>query len=116
MLLYMGGYLAGQLYQCPNCQYVGPVVLENETDTNEKQIQQYSLSMSRVNNTLNHVGLFFGLAFMIIGALVVFSPFTLNGGPIVTNYGIGLLILGGALTAMSAVFSWVERPRPIESP
>ena len=110
MLLFMGGF-SGALYQCSNCHYVGPLIIEGEEDpSTRKGSQEYSVSLSKVHSTLNRVGLLFGAVFMGIGLVVGFSPLPLSGGSSVGAYGLGLFTLGAMLVIASGLFWLAERP------
>ena len=111
----MGGY-SGALYQCSNCHYVGPLIIEsNEEPRTGTGEQEYSVSLSRVNNTLNRAGLLFGVVFMGIGLVVGFSPLPLSGGSSTGAYGLGLFILGAILVIASGLFWLAERPGSSET-
>ena len=109
MLLWMGGY-TGALYKCQNCQYMGPIVIEEEGTGTEAEDHEYSVRLSRVNNTLNWVGLLFGLSFMAIGLVVGFSPLPLGEGS-VAAYGLGVFALGTVLVIASGLFWIIDRSR-----
>ena len=109
MLLWMGGY-TGALYKCPNCQYMGPIVIEEEGTGTEEEDREYSVGLSRVNSTLNWVGLLFGLSFMAVGLVVGFSPLPLGEGS-VGAYGLGVFALGTVLVIASGLFWIIDRSR-----
>ena len=114
MLLWMGGY-TGALYKCPNCQYMGPIVIEDEGPGTEEEDREYSLGLSRINSTLNSVGLLFGLSFMAIGLIVGFSPLPLGEGS-VAAYGLGVFALGTVLVIASGLFWIIDRSRTPKVP
>jgi len=113
MLLWMGGY-TGALYRCSNCEYIGPIVIEEEGPRTAEEDNEYSVGLSRVNSTLNWVGLLFGLSFMAIGLVVGFSPLPLGEGS-VAAYGLGVFALGLVLVIASGLFWIIDRSRTPES-
>jgi len=108
----MGGY-TGALYKCPNCQYMGPIVIEEEGAGTEEEDREYSVRLSRVNSTLNWVGLLFGLSFMAIGLVVGFSPLPLGKGS-VAAYGLGVFALGTVLVIATGLFWLIDRQRTLD--
>lgn len=109
MILWLGGY-TGSLYKCPSCDYIGPIVIEEEGPETEDEVRQYSAGLSKVNRTLNWAGLLFGLSFMAIGLVVGFSPLPLRDGS-VGAYGLGVFALGTVLVVASGLFWLVDRSR-----
>ena len=105
----MGGY-AATLYKCPNCQYLGPVVIEEETTGTEEEERDYRLRLSKVNSTLNWVGLLFGASFMAVGLVVGFSPLPLGDGS-VGAYGLAVFAIGTVLVVLSGLFWLIEQSR-----
>jgi len=109
MILWLGGY-TGTLYKCPSCEYIGPIVIEEEGPETDDEVRQYSARLSRVNRTLNWAGLLFGLSFMALGLVVGFSPLPLRDGQ-VGSYGLGVFTLGTVLVIASGLFWIIDRSR-----
>ncbi len=135
--LHIGGY-GGTLYKCPNCQYVGPIVLEgteteDEDTVNENQNQpvefsdpiststnveseKYLASLWKASNTLNKTGFFFGLIFMAVGAVLSLftqppptNPPSRCIGCIGQDSWIIIFAIGAFLTIVSGLFFLVDK-------
>ena len=107
----MGGF-AGAVYSCPNCYYIGPVVIETEEGLETRAEEpEFSTRLSHVDNTRNRIGLFSGLGFMAIGIVVGFSPLPLIGGRLFGAFGLTLFAVGGMLVFASGLFWLAERYR-----
>lgn len=107
--MWMGG-ITGTLYKCSNCQYLGPIVIEDESSGTEEEDREYTMRLSRVNSTLNWVGLLFGVSFMAVGLIVGFSPLPLSGGS-VGAYGLAVFAIGAVLVIASGLFWLIDRSR-----
>lgn len=107
--MWMGG-LTGTLYKCPNCQYLGPIVIEEDGSGTAEEDREYTMRLSRVNSTLNWVGLLFGVSFMAVGPVVGFLRLPLSGGS-VGAYGLAVFAIGAVLVIASGLFRLLDRSR-----